>query len=139
MAHATAGLTTRTAKCEEHGVEFIELYHPRIPGQEPFWSGTCPKCVEDEKLTAKANAELQEHYPAIAAETMRLVMTREGEVEELTFRELDLYVARLTEDARQMLPTFEASVRQALWSEEWDKIAEEKFNEIVARIRAERG
>jgi hypothetical protein len=138
-ATTTAGVLSRPAKCEEHGVEYLQLNFPsmRLPGRELVWSGQCPKCSDDEKLTATANAELQEYHPAIAAEVMPLVLARENEIEELTYREFDLYVARLTEAAREMLPTFEASVRQAIWSEEWDKIAERKFQEIVERLKKE--
>jgi hypothetical protein len=137
-AVTTAGLTTRVAKCEEHDLEFIEFREPRLPGREPKWIGQCARCADDERLTAQANAELESHHPAIAAEAMPLVLARENEIEELTYREFDLYVARLTEAAREMLPTLEASVRQALWTEEFEKIAERKFEEIVERLRSER-
>jgi len=136
MATATAGLVTRMAKCQEHGIEYVELFHPRIPGQESFTSGQCPQCAEDEKLSAAAYAQLQRQYGQIAQEVFQMTQERESEIEQLVQNEFDAYVERQIEEARQNWPMFEAVARQNIWNAAWEQVAGREFDKIVAQLRA---
>jgi hypothetical protein len=48
--------------CSVHGIQFPQTFPPRVEGQEGFWTGTCPGCEAEEKLSARVDKLLAERH-----------------------------------------------------------------------------
>src|SRR5690242_17285712 len=113
MSAAPSEHLTRVQRCEEHGLDFVQLFHPRQPRQEPFWSGQCERCAEDEQLSTDADYLLQqpEETAEIARKVSQIVGAQEfaDNVQKLTDERLAAYIAENSAEWRNF---FEAKVRE---------------------------
>jgi len=75
-AQVTAQYVTRTQRCEEHGIEYIELFDQGPFVQTGRWVGQCERCAEDERMSLWADNELQK--PEESAQIARQLVSAEA-------------------------------------------------------------
>ena len=105
------GTETRTQFCETHKREYIEIYFPRIPGQEPFWSGLCSDCAAEQRVIAQAQyMEEQTRQETYAlAETLA---SSEEEIQAAVDTAIEAYIESCREEAVSRREDFEFSIRE---------------------------
>jgi len=126
-ACVTAKYETRLSRCEEHGVEYPELWDQGPFVQTGRWVGQCDRCAEDERLSVWADAELQK--PEESAQLARQLVGVEGTPE---------YKAKLSAMKAARLDELMAAYREAIKPSVDCEVAEELRTETLCQIEFDR-
>jgi hypothetical protein len=127
-ATETAGITTRMSRCDRHNREYPEVFFPAIPGQQGFWTGSCPGCEDEARREQRVVEYLMSRKDEIASESAKTIQQREHQTR---------IAKRAKKDLAEDLARYEKE-RLPLWTDyhanrEWNEIA----CEIEDRKRAE--
>jgi hypothetical protein len=137
VAQATAGLATRLERCQEHNVEFAQVWLPSSAGiQYAVWAGQCPKCAEDERLSGHADYILRQPAEAEAIQAKVLQIVQEPEYERSVQALADAKLAEyLVEHSAEWRAAFEAEAREERGAEVTCDVEFSRKLEIIEGLR----
>jgi hypothetical protein len=76
-------------RCETHSLDYPQTFFPRVEGQEGFWTGTCPGCEAEEKLSARVDKLLAERQAEKWQRVDAIMLKRAPEIERAIDESMD--------------------------------------------------